>query len=124
MAQPREDISVRSVAESYWAAEVERDVDKVLAHYHPDAVFIPNGDRLTGHEEIRTFYQESCRKYPSLEVAIVRETGDEATVALEWSAAVTDSSGRRMPFVGVNLIRVENGRFREVRAYFDTSGLT
>jgi limonene-1,2-epoxide hydrolase len=123
MDMPGEGASARAVAESYWAAEIERKVDKVLAHYHPDSVFIPNGQKLTGHAEIRTFYAESCRKYPVLEVEIVRESGDGKTVALEWSAAVCDHSGRRLPFVGVNIVKVENGRFREVRAYFDTSTL-
>jgi uncharacterized protein (TIGR02246 family) len=123
MDLPGEGASARAVAESYWAAEIERNVDKVLAHYNPDAVFIPNGQKLTGLAEIRTFYTESCRKYPVLEVEIVRASGDAATVALEWSAAVTDHTGRRLPFVGVNLVKVENGRFREVRAYFDTSPL-
>jgi len=123
MDLPGEGASARAVAESYWAVEIERNVDKVLAHYQPDAVFILNGQKLTGHAEIRTFYAESCRKYPMLEVAIVRESGDAKTVALEWSAAVTDHSGRRVPFVGVNLVKVENGRFREVRAYFDTATL-
>jgi uncharacterized protein (TIGR02246 family) len=123
MELPGEGASARAVAESYWAAEIERNVDKVLAHYHPDAVFIPNGQKLNGHSEIRTFYAESCRKYPVLEVEIVRESGETATVSVEWSAAVTDHTGRRMPFVGVNLVKVENGRFREVRAYFDTSPL-
>jgi ketosteroid isomerase-like protein len=115
--------SAREVAQSYWAAEVERDVDKVLAHYHADAVFIPNGIRLAGHAEIRTFYEDSCRRFPVLEVEIVRETGGDGITALEWSAAVTDHNGHRVPFVGVNLVNVEAGRFREVRAYFDTSRL-
>ena len=120
---PTKDASARDVAWSYWQAEVERDVEKVLAHYLSDAVFVPNGQRLSGHAEIRTFYDESCRLYPTLEVEIVRESGNGDIVALEWSAAVTDRSNRRIPFVGVNLVTVEEGRFREVRAYFDTSVL-
>jgi ketosteroid isomerase-like protein len=115
--------SAREVAQSYWAAEVERNVEKVLAHYHPDAVFIPNGRRLSGHTEIRTFYEDSCRRFPVLEVEIVRQTGGGEVTALEWSAAVTDHDGCRVPFVGVNLVTVEEGRFREVQAYFDTSTL-
>jgi uncharacterized protein (TIGR02246 family) len=120
---PPDAAGARQVAESYWAAEIERDVEKVLAHYHPDAVFVPNGQRLQGHDEIRTFYEDSCRRFPVLEVTIVRESPGGDTTALEWQAAVTDHQGRRVPFSGVNLIKVEQGRFREVRAYFDTSAL-
>ena len=120
---PAKEASARDVAWSYWQAEIERNVEKILAHYHPDAVFVPNGNRLSGHAEIRTFYEESCRLYPVLEVDIVRESGDRGLAALEWSAAVTDHAGNRLPFVGVNLVTTEDGRFREVRAYFDTSVL-
>jgi ketosteroid isomerase-like protein len=120
---PSNTASPREVAESYWAAEVERDVDKVLAHYHSDAVFVPNGQRLVGHAEIRTFYEDSCRRFPILEVEIARETPGGDTTALEWQAALTDHQGRRVPFSGLNLIEVKQGRFREVRAYFDTSAL-
>ncbi len=115
--------SPRDVAWSYWTAEIERDVDKVLAHYHPDAVFVPNGVALRGHDQIRTFYEDSCRRFPILEVEILRESGDGSIAALEWSAAVTDHEGTRVPFVGVNLVSIEDGLFREVRAYFDTSAL-
>ena len=115
--------SPRDVAWSYWTAEIERDVDKVLAHYHPDAAFVPNGVALRGHDKIRTFYEDSCRRFPILEVEILRESGDGSIAALEWSAAVTDHEGTRVPFVGVNLVSIEDGLFREVRAYFDTSAL-
>jgi len=113
----------RDVAQSYWAAEIARDVDRVLAHYHPDAVFVPNGQRLTGHDEIRTFYEDSCQRFPALEVEIVRDFHADRTGILEWSAALTDHRGARHALVGVNLAVVERGRFRIVRAYFDTSPL-
>lgn len=120
---PTANATPREVAKSYWAAEIQRDVDLVLAHYHPDAIFIPNGRRLVGHAEIRTFYAESCRNYPVLEVEIVSNIGGDRISAIEWSAAVTDHSGHRVPFVGVNLVTVDAGRFREVRAFFDESKL-
>ena len=31
----------REVAESYWRAEESRNVERVLAHFHPDATFHP-----------------------------------------------------------------------------------
>lgn len=115
--------TAREIAWSYWLAEIERDVDKVMAHYHPDAVFIHNGNRLQGHEQIKTFYEDSCSRFPKLEVEIVGENGSGPVTALEWKAAVTDKSGSRVQFVGVNLVTITEGKFREVRAYFDTSAL-
>lgn len=113
----------RAVAESYWRVECDRDVEAVLAHYHEDAVMHPPGQILRGHDEIRTFYEDSVRRFPGLEVTILHEisVGDEA--ALEWDAVLIDHAGVRHPLKGVNIIKVEDGRFRYVHAYFDPSVL-
>jgi ketosteroid isomerase-like protein len=117
------DLSPRAVAESYWRVECERDLAKILAHYHEDAVMQPPGQVLRGHEQIRTFYEDSIRRFPILEVAIVHEVRQGNEAALEWQAAVTDQAGHRYPFNGVNIICVEDGKFRSVHAYFDPSVL-
>ena len=40
----------REVAESYWRAECSREIDAVLAHFHPDAELIvqPGESHLAG----------------------------------------------------------------------------
>ena len=40
-------------------------------------------------------------------------------VELEWEAVLTDHGGHRFAFRGVNVVRVRDGRFEWVRAYFD-----
>ncbi|MGI8874617.1 MAG: nuclear transport factor 2 family protein [Egibacteraceae bacterium] len=88
----------REVAESYWRAECERDLEAVLEHYHTDAVVQPpSGPSLRGRDEIATFYADELRDYPHLEVQIVHEvsSGDEAS--LEWEAVLTDHEGGRHP---------------------------
>ncbi|MBA2316810.1 MAG: nuclear transport factor 2 family protein [Euzebyales bacterium] len=110
----------REVAESYWRAECERDLEAVLEHYHTDAVVQPpSGPSLRGRDEIATFYADELRDYPHLEVQIVHEvsSGDEAS--LEWEAVLTDHEGGRHPFRGVNIVRTRDGMFEWVRAYFD-----
>ncbi len=109
----------REVAESYWKAECEHDVEKVLAHYHHDAVMQPPGQVLRGHDEIRTFYESSFAQYSGLEVKIVHEVSADNEAALEWEAVLIDHQGVRHPLNGVNVIRVEEGKYRYVRAYFD-----
>lgn len=117
-------MSVRERAESYWRAEQRRDIEEVLAHYHEDAVFCPPGERLEGHDQIRTFYESSAADYPTLEVTITHEiaAGDDEA-SLEWEAVLVDHDGGRHPLKGVNNIKLEDGKFREVRAYFDPATL-
>jgi len=109
----------REVSESYWRAEESRGLEAVLAHFHEDAVFYPVTGSLSGHAEIRTFYEGMGDTYPGLAVTIVHEVrcGDEA--ALEWEATLTDRRGKKYPIRGVNIVRVRGDKFECVTAYFD-----
>ena len=109
----------REVSESYWRAEESRGLEAVLAHFHEDAVFYPVTGSLSGHAEIRTFYEGMGDTYPGLAVTIVHEVrcGDEA--ALEWEATLTDRRGKKYPIRGVNIVRVRGDKFERVTAYFD-----
>ncbi len=112
----------REVAEAYWTAECRRDLDSVLEFYHDDAVvYPPSGPPMTGHAEIAGFYVEEMRDYPGLEVTITHEVSRGREASLEWEAVLTDHAGGRHPFRGVNVVRVRDGRFESVRAYFDPS---
>lgn len=115
--------SARYIAESYWKAECQRDTEKVLSHYHEDAVFCPPGQRLVGHEQIRTFYDSSGADFPGLEVEIVNEftVGDQC--AIEWEAKLTSITGERFTVLGVNVIKIRDGKFEWVHAYFDPTVL-
>jgi len=117
---PSDSPTPRAVAEAYWAAECTRDLAAVLAFYHEDAeVRPPIGPTLRGHVEIATFYADEIRDYPGLEVSIVHEVSDGPEAALEWEAVLTDHSGHRSAFRGVNVVRVRDGKFEWVRPYFD-----
>ncbi len=63
----------RQVSESYWEAECRRDVDALVAHYHPDATYEDNGGLRRGHAELRATYEGYARDFPGLEVRIVHE---------------------------------------------------
>lgn len=111
----------RQVSESYWRAEAERNVEKVGLHYHPDAIFMPPGERLVGWENIRKWYEATYRKLIRVKVDIVHEIVQGNEASHEWQADLTDDTGKVLRPIGVNIVRVEGGKFREVRAYFDSS---
>jgi SnoaL-like polyketide cyclase. len=116
-----ENATPREVSESYWRAEAERNVEKVGLHYHPDAIFMPPGERLVGWENIRKWYEATYRQFQGVKVEIVHEISDGPEASLEWKATLKDSAGKVITPIGVNIVRVEGGKFREVRAYFDSS---
>ncbi len=116
--------SPREVAEAYWAAECRRDLDAVLGFYHEDAVvYPPAGDPFVGRAGIAAFYVDEMREYPGLEVTIVHEVRHGAEASLEWEAVLIDHAGVRHPFRGVNIVRVREGMFEWVRAYFDPASV-
>jgi ketosteroid isomerase-like protein len=110
----------RQVSEDYWAAECRRDIDGVMAYYHPEATYEgPDGLRR-GHAEVRRAYEDSARDYPGLEVRIVREFSFAPdTSALEFDATLIDPVGRRFRVRGVNVVTVRDGKFESVRSYED-----
>src|SRR5258707_7112632 len=110
----------REVSESYWAAECRRDIDAVMAHYHPDATYRDAGGLLRGHAEIRQFYEASAREYPGLEVTILREfPGSPDASALEVYAVLIDHDGRRFGIRGLNVRTIRDGQFTSLRRYQD-----
>ena len=112
------------VSESYWAAECRRDVDAVMAHYHPDATYEDGGGLRRGEAEIRRAYEDSARDWPGLEVRIVREfVHSPGTSGLEFDAVLIDAAGRRFRIRGVNVVSVSDGRFVSVRSYEDVPSL-
>ena len=112
--------SPREVAEAYWKAECTRSLKALLKYYHLDATATgPTGPTMRGHDEIAKFYVDEIRDYPGLEVEIVHEVRNGQEAALEWEAVLTDHEGKRHPFRGVNIVRVRDGKFEWVRAYFD-----
>jgi len=96
-------------------------VEKVRQHYHADAIFMPPGERLVGWDSIRQWYEATYHQFRGVKVEIVHDITHGNEASLEWKATLTDASGKVYMPVGVNIVRVEAGKFREVRAYFDPS---
>jgi ketosteroid isomerase-like protein len=115
--------ATRALVESYFAAEMRRDVNGVLEHFHDDAVLQPpDGRRLEGGA-IRSFYDGVLESISELEVRIVSEVADGELGAIEWEAEICDADGERRSIRGVNVVRIRGDRFVRLATYFGpTSG--
>lgn len=112
--------SIEEIARSYWKAEETRDVAAILAHFAVDAEWVgPGGIRLSGHDEIRRFYEGTGHDFPGLQVEITAVVGDERSAALEWSAVLVDRAGTSHPCNGVNVMAGDGERITSLHAYYD-----
>lgn len=111
----------RDLQVSAWNAECRRDLETLLGHFHPDAVFHPAGGApQRGHTAIRSMTEEFYRSYPELDIDILGEwsRGDSAAV-FEFRAHLTDATGSRSTLDGVCLVEIADGVFTSVRYYED-----
>jgi ketosteroid isomerase-like protein len=90
-----------------------------MEFFAADARFVVPTEVRAGHAEIRPFYEDACERFPSLKVQVVTsfEKGDEA--AAEWVAILTDPHGVELELKGVNVARVVDGKFLDMRSYYD-----
>jgi len=111
----------RDLQASAWDAECRRDVDAVLAHFHPDATFHPAGaPAQQGHAAIRDMTEDFYRSYPELEIDIVDEWGHgDSSAVFEFRAHLRDNEGNRSTLDGVCLVEIGDGTFTSVRYYED-----
>lgn len=112
--------SPREVAESYWQAEMSRDLDAILAHYAEDAeLMVPELGLLVGHAAISRFYGPSIERFPKLSVEIGRVIEVGSAGAIEWSSVHTDHRGNAYPCTGVNVVDVAGDKLQRVHVYYD-----
>lgn len=109
----------RDLQASVWDAECRHDIDGLLSHFHPDATFHAGGKSLMeGHAGIREMTEDFWRDFPELEVDILRDWGNgETSAVIEFRARMTDPNGNRFALQGVNIVEIEDGKFKTVRSY-------
>lgn len=108
------------LARAYWDSEESRDLDRILAHFLPDASwFGPEGRDYHGVAELQTFYAESIATYPAITITVVESLGDLDRCAIRWHAELTDHAGSRSILDGVNFMTFIDNRIASLAAFFD-----
>lgn len=111
--------AVRQLQESAWAAECRHDLDALMEHFTPDATFHATGSYAKrGHDKIRELTEDFLREFPQVEVEVLSDYGNgETSAAIEFRATVVNTAGETFVIQGVQLVEVENGKFKSVRGY-------
>jgi len=112
--------AIRDLQASAWEAECRHDLDGLLDHFLPEATFHQSNSHKVsrGHDAIRELTENFLREYPECKVDILSEYGDgEQRAAIEFRATITDTEGVVSVLQGVQLIEVEDGKFKSIRGY-------
>lgn len=110
---------VRDLQVSAWDAECRHDLDGLLGHFLPDAMFYAYGQPpQQGHAAIRALTEDFYRAFPELAIDVLGEwTNGESSGAFEFRAHLTDPDGKRFTLRGVILVDIQDGKFKAVRYY-------
>lgn len=109
----------QDVLRAYFATEMNRDVDSIMEFYAPDARFTGPNEVREAHGEIRPFYEDSCARFPGLDVTVVTSFDSGENAVAEWSATLTGPAGGNLYLKGANVARIVGGKIVDMRSYYD-----
>jgi steroid delta-isomerase-like uncharacterized protein len=120
---------VEEKARTYFDAVAGRDADAMATHWNPDGVadIVPIAV-LRGPEEIKGFFREMFRAFPSLETTVTRVVADDKHGVVEWRMRGTFSggsfqgmepTGRDVDLRGMDILEIRDDQIHSNTAYFD-----
>jgi steroid delta-isomerase-like uncharacterized protein len=110
-------------------AFVARDVDGILAAWHPDGIqdWVALGI-FRGHDEIRQLFTGVFSATPDLETTVERVIADDRYCVIQWRSRGThdgaafmgiEPTGRQIELRGVDVMEVEDGLIVRNTVYYD-----
>jgi ketosteroid isomerase-like protein len=106
------------LARAYWDSEESRDIDRILAHFTPDATWSGPEARYRGVTEFRLFYEDSIAQFPQLSLTILETLGEPSRAALRWTAILTSLDGVSQRLDGVNFMTFDGGLITDLATFF------
>ena len=127
---PRMAADARAVAETYFAALRERDLDGIAACWAPDGVDELAGQAtLTGPDEVRAFFAELFAAVPDFTMTVEETLVEGDRAAVRWSATGTFAgdgayqgiapTGERITLTGMDLLQIRDGKLVANHAFPD-----
>ena len=108
-----------AAAISYWDDECARDLDKLMAHFTPDAEVVTPDGSYRGHEAVAALYKKSFDAYPGLTVDVSASFAGRDGHCVAYRAVLFDGNDNRWLVEGINLMRMKDGRIAYLRSFED-----
>jgi steroid delta-isomerase-like uncharacterized protein len=124
----------KAIARRYFAEILHGQIDVADEIVADDVAFIgPNywGETIHGREAFKGFVRYLRSAFPDMVFTVHDELAEGSRVATRFSFAATHRgewlgiapTNERIDLPGADLLRVEDGRIREIRVFYDTLGL-
>jgi glyoxylase-like metal-dependent hydrolase (beta-lactamase superfamily II)/predicted ester cyclase len=127
-AEP-ETTDVAEVGRRYFAAVNDHDVEGALACWHPDGEEVISGETIPLPDGYRAYFTEVFDAVPDLRLEPLDEViaGDRYILRYRITGTFAgpgrlqgfDPTGSRLSFVGLDMLRIEDGRIRRNDAFVD-----
>jgi len=103
----------------YWTDECARDLDKLLAHFTPDAEVVTPDGCFHGRQAIASLYRKSFDNFPRLKVDVKAGFVGRDAHCFEYRAVLSDTADQEWLIEGVNLMKLEGGLISHLRSFED-----
>ena len=104
---------------NYWAAERDKDLDRILDHFCEDAEFVSPTMQLSGRANVAEFYRGMIGGFKEIEVTPVNSVEAGDSIAVEYECRLVRASGEVRQARGFNLFVFKDGRFHKLHCYFN-----
>ncbi len=106
------------------------DLDTFISGWHENGTFIYPGDlsvsgTFQGKDTVRGWFENLFRQFPEIQFTLNHICVDRLfdmtgtnTIAAQWDIEVTNRSGIKTQNIGINIIKIRNGKVIEVRDFF------
>lgn len=104
-------------------AENSGDVEPVVELFSDEAELsnLIFTEPLTGRDGIRRFWLDYLNEFQQIASHFVSVIKNDTSVVLEWESEGMVKTGEPIKYRGVTLLKIESGKIRNFRAYYDSA---
>jgi len=107
------------IINSYWAAEADKDISKMLTYFDEDIIIRTLTDEVSGKENIIAFYDGFIKTYDETGITITNSVEEGDRIAVEWTGRFVRKTGEVKLPKGCHVFAFKGERIRMINGYFN-----